>query len=258
MSDFTGDVVYVTGAASGIGLGIAEAFYAAGASVSLGDFRADALETIRGRFADQQRVHLQEVDVRDEENVSRFFSTSEDAIGKPSIVIANAGIYPNTPVVDMPVDEWDRVMSTNVRGVFLTCQAAARSMLETGTQGSIITVSSGAASSARRGASHYCASKAGVEMFTKVLALEMGEHRINVNCIAPGAVVANSVISPTSDKYKEALLKSIPWGRMGQPDDIARAALFLASPDADFITGTVLHVDGGSSAGRYYLPLSSS
>lgn len=95
-------------------------------------------------------------------------------------------------------------------------------------------------------------------MFTKVLALEMGEHKVNVNCIAPGAVVANSVVSPSSDEYKAALLKSIPWGRMGQPDDIARAALFLASPDADFITGTVLHVDGGSSAGRYHLPLSST
>lgn len=258
MNGFTGAVVYVTGAASGIGLGIVEAFYAAGASVSLGDFRADALEEIRSRFADQQRVHFQDVDVRDEDSVNHFFATSEQAIGQPSIVIANAGIYPNTPVVDMSVEEWDRVMSTNVRGVFLTCQAAARSMVAAGTRGRIVTVSSGAASSARRGAAHYCASKAGVEMFTKVLALEMGEHKINVNCIAPGAVVANSVVSPSSDEYKEALLKSIPWGRMGQPDDIARAALFLASPDADFITGTVLHVDGGSSAGRYFLPLSST
>lgn len=258
MNDFTGEVVFVTGAASGIGLGIAKAFYSAGASVALGDFRSSALDEIRGAFEDQERAHFQEMDVRDENSVANFFAMSEEAIGRPSVVTANAGIYPNCSVTDMPVSEWDRVMETNVRGVFLTCQAAARSMVSAGTRGRIITVSSGAASSARRGAAHYCASKAGVEMFTKVLALEMGENKINVNCISPGAVVANSVVSPSSDEYKEALLKTIPWGRMGQPDDIARAALFLASPEADFITGTVLRVDGGSSAGRYFLPLSSS
>lgn len=130
-------------------------------------------------------------------------------------------------------------------------------MVSHGTRGKIITISSGAHASGRRGASHYCASKAGVVMFTNVLAMELAEHQINVNCVAPGAVEVSNGFSPTSDEYVAALKKSIPWGRIGQPDDIAQAVLFLASSAAEFITGAVLRVDGGSGAGRAHLPLSS-
>ena len=156
----------------------------------------------------------------------------------------------------MTVEEWDRVMETNLRGVFLTCQAAARGMVARGRGGKIITLASGAASSGRKGAAHYCASKAGVVMFTKVLAMEMGPHRINVNCIAPGLVTVDRDVTQVSEEYVKTLVGNIPWGRAGTPVDIARAALFLASPDADFITGEVLSVDGGSGTGRTYLPYS--
>jgi NAD(P)-dependent dehydrogenase (short-subunit alcohol dehydrogenase family) len=148
-------------------------------------------------------------------------------------------------------------METNVRGVFLTCQAAARSMVARGTQGKIITLSSGAAQSGRQGAAHYCASKAGVVMFTKVLALELAKHHINVNSIAPGLIEVEGEVSPLTREYVETLTRSIPWGRIGSPEDIAKAALFLASPLAEFITGEVLAVNGGSSAGRAFLPLST-
>lgn len=148
-------------------------------------------------------------------------------------------------------------METNVRGVFLISQAAARRMVETKTEGHIITVSSGAANSGRKGASHYCASKAAVVMLTKVLALELSEHKINVNCISPGLIEVHSEVSPISEEYTTILTNSIPWGRIGQPQDIARAALFLSSNDAEFITGAVLSVDGGSSAGRAFLPQSN-
>ena len=111
---------------------------------------------------------------------------AERAIGPITVAVANAGVYPNSPVLDMTVEEWDRVMETNLRGVFLTCQAVSRRMVAQGTQGKLITISSGAYNSGRKGASHYCASKAGVVMFTKVLAMELGHHQINVNCIAPG------------------------------------------------------------------------
>jgi 3-oxoacyl-[acyl-carrier protein] reductase len=173
------------------------------------------------------------------------------------VAVANAGIYPNTPVLEMSTEEWDRVMETNMRGVFLTCQAAARAMVARGTRGKIITLSSGAALSGRQGASHYCASKAGVVMFTKVLALELAKHHINVNSIAPGLIEVKSEVSPLTSEYVETLTRSIPWGRIGQPEDIANAALFLASPLADFITGEVLAVNGGSAAGRAFLPLST-
>lgn len=257
MEDYSGHTVFVTGAASGIGLGVAKAFYAAGANVVLGDFRPAALDAAKSEFPDDSGALFQQMDVRDQESVAHFIGVGEEAFGPVTVIVANAGIYPNTPVLEMSQDEWDQVMETNVRGVFLSCQAAARSMVSNGTRGKILTVSSGASSSGRRGAAHYCASKAGVVMFTKVLALELAEHKINVNCLSPGLIEVNSEVSPISEEYTSILTKSIPWGRIGEPADIAKAALFLASPNADFITGTVLSVDGGSSAGRAFLPPST-
>jgi 3-oxoacyl-[acyl-carrier protein] reductase len=130
-------------------------------------------------------------------------------------------------------------------------------MVASKTPGKIITISSGAYNSGRVGASHYCASKAAVVMFTKVLALELAGHHVNVNCIAPGLITVNSESSPVSAEYIAALTKQIPWGRAGLPADIANAALFLASPFAEYMTGEVLAVNGGTSAGRAFLPLSS-
>jgi NAD(P)-dependent dehydrogenase (short-subunit alcohol dehydrogenase family) len=257
VSEFSDQVVFVTGAASGIGLGVAKAFYDAGAKVALGDFRTDALDALRVDFPDMSRVAFAQIDVRDLESVGNYLRAGEAALGPISVMVANAGIYPNTPVLEMAQEEWDRVMETNVRGVFLSCQAAARSMVSHEIAGKIITISSGAATSGRRGAAHYSASKAGVIMFTKVLAMELAEYRINVNCVSPGLIEVQSDTSPISAEYRAALMKSIPWGRSGLPGDIANAVLFLASPASDFITGSVLSVDGGSSAGRAFLPPSS-
>jgi 3-oxoacyl-[acyl-carrier protein] reductase len=254
MLDFTGHVVLVTGAGAGIGFGIAQAFHAAGARVALGDFRGEALERARGKLTGD--VFTQVMDVRDEESVDDFVGAAERALGPAQIAVANAGIYPNRAVLDMTVDEWDRVMETNVRGVFPTCRAAARRMVSHGAGGKIITLASGAAQSGRRGAAHYCASKAGVVMFTKVLAMELAEHRITVNAIAPGLVSVEDGTSTLSEEYVRTLVSTIPLGRVGTPDDIARAALFLASPLAEWVTGSVLSVDGGSSTGRTWLPFS--
>jgi NAD(P)-dependent dehydrogenase (short-subunit alcohol dehydrogenase family) len=254
--DFSDRTVLVTGAAAGIGFGIAHAFHDAGARVALGDVNEAGLAKAAERLERSLRVFTHPVDVRDGASVEKFFRAAETALGPVAVAVANAGIYPNCPVVEMTVEEWDRVMETNVRGVFLTCQAAARSMVAHKTPGKIITVASGAYASGRKGAAHYCASKAGVVMFTKVLAMEMGPHRINVNCIAPGLVTVDRDVTQVSEEYVHTLVSNIPWGRAGTPADIARAALFLASPDADFITGEVLSVDGGSGTGRTYLPYS--
>jgi NAD(P)-dependent dehydrogenase (short-subunit alcohol dehydrogenase family) len=254
--DFSGHTVVVTGAAAGIGFGISEAFHKAGARVALGDFNEAAVHKAAARLGEPARVFAHPVDVRDGGSVEKFFAVAETALGPVSIAVANAGIYPNCPVLEMTIEEWDRVMETNMRGVFLTCQAAARRMVAKKTPGKIITLASGAYASGRKGASHYCASKAGVVMFTKVLAMEMGPHHINVNCIAPGLVTVDRDVTQVSQEYVETLVSNIPWGRAGTPADIARAALFLASPDADFITGEVLSVDGGSGTGRTYLPYS--
>ena len=253
--DFSDHVIAVTGAGAGIGQGIAQAFHDAGARVALGDVREAPLKRAAAALGD--RVFSQVVDVRDEASVAAFFAATEKQLGGVTVLVANAGIYPNTPVVDMDVEEWDRVMEVNVRGVFLTCRAAARSMRARGTPGKIITISSGAYASGRPGAAHYCASKAAVVMFTKVLALELAASRINVNCIAPGFVRVDSEMSPLTDEYVTALTRGIPWGRQGTPKDIAHAALFLASPYAEYMTGEVVGVNGGTSAGRSQLPLST-
>lgn len=172
--DFSEAMVVITGAASGIGLGIAQAFHAAGGRVALGDLHKDTVECAAAVLGGD-RVFPGVVDVRDEKSVQAFFAGSERALGPVTVTVANAGIFPNCPVLDMSVEEWDRVMETNLRGTFLTCQAGARSMTADGRPGKIITISSGAHASARLGGAHYCASKAGVVMFTKVLAMELAE-----------------------------------------------------------------------------------
>lgn len=123
-------------------------------------------------------------------------------------------------------------------------------MVRLGRGGQIVNIASGSHRTARLGCAHYCASKAGVVLFTKVLAMELAPHRIRVNAVAPGLIDVPESLTPVAREYAEATLAAIPWGRLGLPDDVARAVLMLCSDDADYITGVVLNVDGGLSAGR--------
>ena len=243
-------VVVITGASGRIGLGLAQAFHAAGALVALGDLRLDMVERAAADLGGE-RTFTGTIDVRDASSVRDFFAAAERALGSVSITVANAGVFPTVAVLDMDVAEWDRVIETNLRGTFLTCQVAARSMTEGGRPGKIITMSSGAHVSARPGGSHYRASKAGIVMFTKALAMEVAEARINVNCIAPGYIQAEGTV-PNSDAQL-TMLDNIPLGRFGTPGDVAGIALFLASTAADYVTGEVFAVNGGAYAGRMYM-----
>lgn len=253
--DFNGDVVLVTGGAAGIGFGIADAFRVAGACVAIGDVREPALMQAASRLG-RDGVFVDTVDVRDERSVERFVAAVERALGPVTVAVANAGIYPNAPVLDMDVADWDRVMETNVRGVFLTCRAAARSMVAREAPGKIVTIASGAAFSGRAGGAHYCSSKSAVVMFTQVLAMEIARYRINVNCVAPGYIKVAET-SPLSREFEDMLLASVPWDRLGTAADVANAVLFLCSPLAEYMTGEVIAVNGGAFAGRTHLPLST-
>src|SRR5215207_2490078 len=259
----TGRSVLVTGAADGIGFGIAARFAQAGDRVAMVDFDAAKLNAAVDRLCSAGGEAFGQVtDVRDSESVQSAVDWTVSRFGRLDVAISNAGVYPNTPVVEMDEDEWDRVMDTNLKGTFLVTRAAARQMLAQGgpypwstSKGKIVTLASGAHRSARRGASHYCASKAGLVLFSQTLALELAERGINVNIVSPGLIDVG-VREGVSAEYKETLAKAIPWGRAGEPDDIARAAFFLCSEEAEYLTGAVIPVDGGSSAGRYFLPLS--
>jgi NAD(P)-dependent dehydrogenase (short-subunit alcohol dehydrogenase family) len=249
--DLTGQTALITGGATGLGYAIARTLGIAGARVALNDLSTERAEAASHELA-RQGIDCIGVaaDVRDRSAVDAMVATVRERLGVPDILVANAGLYPNTPFLDLAEDEWDRVLDTNVKGVFLTCQAVACAMIAAGRPGRIITMSSGAANAAFWGWSHYCTSKAAVVMLTKAMALELGEHGIRVNAVLPGYVDVSEGGTHLSEAYRAAARSSNPIGRAGTPDDIANAVLMLASPLADFVSGAMLSVDGGSSAGR--------
>ena len=248
--------VLITGAADGIGRGIATTFARAGDRVALLDYDAGKLarttEALQAAGAEALAI---QIDVRDAAAVRAAVDEVLGRHGRLDVAVSNAGIYPNKPVLELEEDEWDRVLDTNLKGTYLVTRAAARAMVARGEGGKICAIASGAHQSGRIGAAHYCASKAGLVLYARVLAMELAEHRINVNVVSPGFVDVGER-EGVSARYRETISSTIPWGRTGRPDDIARAVFFLCSAEAEFITGAVLSVDGGSSAGRFHLPKS--
>lgn len=258
----TGRVVLVTGAAGRIGSTIVEAFARLGDQVIATDLQHEQLQARwaqRTEFA--HPIILLSADITDETAVEQVVETVVRQVGPPAILVNCAGIFPNTPVVEMPTAEWDQVFAINLRAPFIFCRAVARQMLAHQVPGVIVNISSGAGSSARTGGSHYCGSKAALEMLTQVLAIELGTHHIRVNAVAPGLILDEVIEQPVpadTNPYVTTLLHGIPLGRTGRPEEISDAVVFLCSPQASWITGTILGVNGGSQAGRTHLPPSNS
>jgi 3-oxoacyl-[acyl-carrier protein] reductase len=255
--DFHDRNVLVTGAGVGIGRSITLAFLQMGARVMLNARRLDSLkETLSlAKGLRDQKAELFAADIRSQKAVEEMVEETVRKFGSIDILVNNAGIYPNKLVVDMDTEEWDAVLDTNLRAPFLICRAVAREMISRGQGGKIINITSGVHRSARKGAAHYASSKAALTMFTKVLALELAEHGINVNAVSPGLIDVGPHM-PVTQEYKDSLVKMIPWQRMGRPEEIAKVVLFIASDDAEYVTGESFEVDGGAGAGRFYLPLS--
>lgn len=252
MTTTTTQTVLVTGGARGIGQGIVKAFLSQGTQVASMDLKPKPFG------AQSEQLLLLEGDVSNPQDCERAIERCYAEWGKLDVLVNNAGIYPNHPVVEMEFDEWRSVLATNLDGPFLMSRAFARRAMAVGQPGCIINISSGAARSGRVGASHYCSSKAAIEMFTRVLAMELAPHHIRVNCIAPGLIDVRSDENPApvSDEYRQVLLKTIPLGYAGTPQDIGDVAVFLASDQARYMTGSFVTVDGGSLAGRNQLPRS--
>lgn len=252
MSDrFAGSVALVTGGSNGLGRAITRAFIAEGARVGVLDLEDSSF------FRDDERVLTVRGDVARPDAVDRAMATLIDRWGQVDILVNDAGAYPDGLVAEMPVEEFRRVLDVNVTGTFLCCQAFARHRLARDGGGAIVSISSGSARSPRAGQSAYCASKAAIETFSRALALELGPHRINVNIVSPGYIDvrgwSDAFPDRASDEMRAALVRTIPLGQAGRPDDIAHAVLFLCSEQARHITGAILDVDGGSMAGRFAL-----
>lgn len=255
--DFTGKTVLITGASSGIGRGMALAFGRAGAQVVVNfhtgedEARQVAEEISKGGG---QAIAVQ-ANVSQEAEVEHLFNQAIAQFHKLDVVICNAGIQKDDPLLQMSLSEWQKVIDVNLTGYFLCARQAAKHFLQqqpeeqaAGRQcaGNIILVSSVHDIIPWAGHVNYAASKGGVLMLLKSLALELAPKKIRVNGISPGAIQTeiNQDVWQNEEKA-QALLKLIPYGRIGLPEDIAQAALWLASPQSDYVTGTTLYVDGG-------------
>jgi 3-oxoacyl-[acyl-carrier protein] reductase len=251
---FDGRTVLVTGGATGLGLATARAFGRLGARVALNDLRPERVERALTDLAGAGvQASGYAADVSDGTAVRRMVDAVIADHERIDVLVANAGIYPNTRFLDIAEDEWDRVLDVNLKGCFLTCQTVARAMVAAGQGGTIVTLASGAANNAIRGWAHYSASKAGIVLLTKTIALELAEHGIRANAVLPGYIDVPEGGAHLTEEYRKAARSAVPLGRPGMPEDIANAIVLLASPLAGYVTGTTLVVDGGSSAGRAFL-----
>ena len=242
--DLTGQVAVVTGAGRGIGAAIASAFAEAGADIVVADLDDEGARQTADRLMRLGRRALAVgADVGVSLQVSDLFNRVRTEFGRLDILVNNAGVWFRKPFLEISDSEWDLVLTTNLKGTFLCTQQAARIMMPQ-KGGCIINIASHAGLFYSRGqGAHYAASKAGIIQLTRVLAFELGPFQIRTNAIAPGGV--NTAASTIESRDST----SNPLGRRGEPEDIAHAALFLASPMASFMTGQTLVVNGGSIGG---------
>jgi NAD(P)-dependent dehydrogenase (short-subunit alcohol dehydrogenase family) len=246
-----GKVVVITGGARGIGEAIARAFGSHRCSVLIADRmkrpdgqqRAEAI--VRDIVKGGGRAFSMKVDVSDKAQVEDMFRTAVDCFGRVDVFVNNAAIMKGGSLIDMNDANLQEHFDVNVKGCFYCCQLAAKQMIKQGTGGKIVVIASVDGLEAEEGIVAYSASKAALTLMTKCMAVELARHRINVNAIAPGWVATDMSIPYMTDELYKELGKRIPAGYMAKPEQIAGAALFLASPLSDYVMGHVLVVDGG-------------
>lgn len=238
-----GKYILVTGGSRGIGAGIAKALAAQGAHVALTfTSKPESAEKVLSELPGQGHMAVR-MDISDAISVQQGFDEVFKSFDKLDGLVNNAGITRDQLILRMKDEDFDSVVHTNLRGTYLCCKAAVKAMLKS-RSGSIVNISSVIASMGNAGQTNYAASKGGVEAFSRSLAQEVASRSIRINCIAPGFIVTDmsDAIDP---KMQEAILKKIPLGRFGQVIDVAQAATFLLSDESSYVTGQVLHVNGG-------------
>jgi 3-oxoacyl-[acyl-carrier protein] reductase len=247
MADLMGKAALVTGAQQGIGAAIAIALAEQGADVAINylDGLAEAEAVAAAVQAAGRRALLIPGDVADPDMPAKLVDATIGAFGRIDVLVNNAGVFPRVPFLDMKLSDWDFVHAINLRATCFCAQAAARQMISAGIHGSIISLASSAIFGASPRGVHYAASKGGVVSLTRAMATELAPHHIRVNAIAPGLTdTAQPRYGATEAELAERAL-TMPLGRMGQPRDIANVAVFLASEKSGFMTGQVVHANGG-------------
>jgi len=245
--DLTGEVALVTGASSGLGWRFAEVLAAHGASVVLAARRAERLEALRASIAERGgKVETVALDVAERDQIALAFEAAERAFGTVTLLINNAGVSGGKRVLDMSDEDWRDVLSINLDGVWFAAQEAARRMVAAEKPGAIINIASLLSFRVSPTLSAYAVAKAGVRQLTAALAVELARHRIRVNAIAPGYILTEINREFFAGPKGEALIKTIPQRRIGEPGDLDGTLLLLASSRAaGFMTGTTIVVDGG-------------
>jgi 3-oxoacyl-[acyl-carrier protein] reductase len=241
MFDLTGKTALVTGATGGIGAAIARVLHKAGATVAISGTRAAVLDELKAKLGD--RVHVIACNLSDAADVEKLVPAAEAAMGSVDILVNNAGITRDGLAMRMKDEDWNAVIDVNLTAGFRLARAAMRGMMKK-RWGRIVNITSVVGVTGNPGQANYVASKAGVIGLTKSLAQELASRNVTVNAVAPG-FIATPMTDVLNEKQREGILGRVPAGRLGSPDEIAAAVLYLVSDEAGYVTGQTLHVNGG-------------
>ncbi len=240
MKDLENKNIIVTGASGGIGNSIVEKLNDAGAKVLATGTKIDKLEELKKRF---NKIKILKFDISQSERIEEFIENATNELGGLDCVVNNAGITQDNLAIRMNIDEWRKVIDINLTSTFLISKFAIKKMLKN-KKGKIINITSVVGHTGNLGQANYTASKAGIVAMSKSLAIEYAKKNINVNCISPG-FIKTSMTEKIDEKFKEIIVSKIPSARLGDPEDIANAVIFLASASSDYVNGETLHVNGG-------------
>ena len=251
MSSLKNKNIIVTGASGGIGNSIVEKLYDNGANILATGTRLEKLEELKTKF---NNIKILKFDISQHDRVEEFINSATDVLGGSlDCIVNNAGITKDNLTIRMNLEEWSKVIDVNLTSTFLMCKYSIKKMLKN-KSGKIINITSVVGHTGNLGQANYTASKAGIVAMSKSLAIEYAKKNINVNCISPG-FISTAMTDKIDDKFKEAIIAKIPSNRLGKPEDIADAVIFLGSNQSDYINGETLHVNGGMYLGwqNYFL-----
>ena len=240
MKDLENKKIIVTGASGGIGNSIVEKLNECGAYILASGTRVEKLEELKNKF---KNVKILKFDISQNEKVEEFIENASKELGGLDCIVNNAGITRDNLAIRMNLEEWKKVVDLNLTSTFLMSKFAVKKMLKN-KKGKIINITSVVGHTGNLGQANYTASKAGVIAMSKSLAIEYAKKNINVNCISPG-FIKTAMTDKIDEKFKEVIISKIPSARLGEPQDIANAVIFLASSQSDYINGETLHVNGG-------------